>query len=154
VHNVQIGLAGVVGVYATLHAHLGGTALPGFDAARRDILRADIVGPATQVFALLTLGKRTELAFEIADVGVIDIAIDDIAHRVAVDRLAQLVGLRHHVREVQPARVEQACDIRFRQLAARATATDDSAYISGYRDRWRHGSQQLRVNSGYRVLLA
>jgi hypothetical protein len=102
-HDVEVGLAGVVGVNPALHAHLGGAPLPGFDAAAGDVLAGDIVGAPAQVLAVLALGKCAELALEITDVGVVDIAIDDVTDRVAIDLSPQLIGTGHHMGKIRAA---------------------------------------------------
>ena len=48
---------------------------------------------------------------EIADVGVVDVAGDDVAHRVADTSRAQVVGRRADGGEVAPARLEQSRDV-------------------------------------------
>src|SRR5205823_12102814 len=88
----QIGGAGIFRVDAALQADLGGAALPGFLAAPDDLVHVEIVGPAAQILAELALRESAELAAEIADVGVVDVAGDDIGDRLAVDLAAQPVG--------------------------------------------------------------
>jgi len=44
--------------------------------------RATVVRPAAQILGQLALGERAELALEVADVRVVDVAVDDEAHRV------------------------------------------------------------------------
>ena len=54
-------------------------------ARRGDLVEVEIVGPAAQVLAELALGEGAELAAEVADVGVVDVAVDDVADGVAAD---------------------------------------------------------------------
>ena len=82
--NIQIGGTGVLGVDATLHAHLGCTAIPCLDTATCDLIEVEVVGRTSQIFAELPLGERAELTLEVADVGVVDIAIHDVGDLVAV----------------------------------------------------------------------
>src|SRR5690625_1665815 len=76
--NIEVSLAGVLGVDAALHAHFGGPALPGLGDSAVNLLRRQVIGPAAQVLAQLALGKGAELALEVADVGVVDVAVDDV----------------------------------------------------------------------------
>ena len=79
----EIGRAGVFRVDAALQADFGGAALPGFLAAPDDLVEVEIVGPAAQIFAELALREGAELAAEIADIGVVDVAGDDVGDGVA-----------------------------------------------------------------------
>ena len=77
------------------------------------------------------LGEGAELASVGADVGVVDVAVDDVGDRVADAPGAQLVRRPADSREVRPARVEQYYDIRLVQaLSLRDTSQHP-------RDRWR-----------------
>ena len=105
--NVQIGLPRVIGMNAALHAHFGRAALPCLAGSAHDFLAADIVGFATQVLAVLALGKRAELAFEITHVGVIDIAVDHVTDPVTADFPAQGVRRAHHKGKLGAAHAEQ-----------------------------------------------
>src|SRR4029453_14411921 len=89
---VQVGRAGVFRMDAALQADLGGAALPRLLAPPDDLVHVEVVGPASQVFAELALREGAELAAEIADVGVVDVAGDDVGDGVAVDAPAQIVG--------------------------------------------------------------
>ena len=82
VDDAQVGVAGVRRVDAALHAHLGGAALPGLAHAARDLGGVEVVGRIA-VALLAALGEGAELAAEGADVRVVDVAVDDEAHRVA-----------------------------------------------------------------------
>ena len=84
----KIGLAGVVRVDAALQADFGGAARPGFRRAPLDFLQAEIVGFAAQIGGEFALGEGAELATEVADIGVVDVACDDVGHGVAVDARA------------------------------------------------------------------
>ena len=77
--DVEIGLAGVVRVDAALQADLGRAPLPGFAGAARDLLEIHLVGHAAKILGQLALGERAEAAVEVADVGVVDVAIDHVA---------------------------------------------------------------------------
>ena len=88
----EIGGAGVLGVDAALQAHFGGAAFPGLLDAADDLVHVEVVGPAAQVLAELALREGAELAAEIADVGVVDVAGHDISDGVARHLSAQPVG--------------------------------------------------------------
>ncbi len=117
----KIGGAGIFGVDAALQAHFGGAALPGFLDAADDLVHIEVVGPAAQVLAELALREGAELAAEIADVGVVDVAGDDIGDRVARDLAAQPVGGLAHRGELVAARREQANDVGFGKRFAGAS---------------------------------
>src|SRR4029453_17245311 len=87
-----VGLAGVVGMDAALQADLGGAALPRLDGAARHFFQREIVGLAAQVVVRAALGEGAEAAAEVADVGVVDVAVDDVGNDAAANRLAQGVG--------------------------------------------------------------
>ena len=60
--DVEIGLAGVVGMDAALQADFGGAALPGLARAAHDLLEREVVGRAAQVGrACLPLEKAQKL---------------------------------------------------------------------------------------------
>ena len=60
---------------------------------------------------MASLGEGAELAAVGADVGVIDVAVDDVGDGIAAARPAQRVGRAAHGREVRPARLEQPDDL-------------------------------------------
>ena len=68
-------------------------------ARRCDLVEGEIVGRAAQVLVRAALREGAELAAEVADVGVVDVAVDDVAHDVAADRAAQRVGRARDVRD-------------------------------------------------------
>ena len=61
------------------------------------------------------LGEGAELAAVGADVGVVDVAVDDVGDRVADAPGAQLIGCPADGREVRPPRIEQRHDVRLVQ---------------------------------------
>src|SRR5215469_8116039 len=107
----QIGRPGVFGVDAALQANLGGTPLPGFLDPPTDLGKIEVIGTAAQILAELAFRESAELAAEITDVGVVDVAGHDIAHDVAVDPLPELVGGFAYLGEGVAARLEQADDV-------------------------------------------
>src|SRR4051794_24289934 len=121
----KIGGAGVFRVDAALQADLGGAALPGLLAAPDDLVHVEVVRLPAQILAELALREGAELAAEIADIRVVDVAGDDVGHRVAVHLTAQPIGGGADNVELVPARLEQADDIRFGQRLAGAGAAYD-----------------------------
>jgi hypothetical protein len=109
-------------VDAALQADLGGPAVPGFERAPFDFVEIEDVRAAAQVLAQLAFGEGAELAFEIADVGVVDVAVDDVGDGVAGGGAAQLVGGGGDAREVVATGSEQANDVGFAETAACAGA--------------------------------
>ena len=127
--NIEIGLPGVIRMNTALHTDFSGSALPGLDTPPGDSFSTDIVGTAAQVFTQLALGERTELAFEVTDIGVVDIAIDHIANGIAAALSPQLIGLADKVSEVISPAVEQPRYVALVQCSNVAAAGDDLAYV-------------------------
>src|SRR5579863_8014302 len=99
--DTEISRARVLGVDAALQTDLGRPALPGFFAAPDDLVPIEIIRPAAQVLAELAFRERAKLATEVADIGIVDVAGDDVADRVAVRRTAQPVrGVADRVESV------------------------------------------------------
>ena len=92
---VEIGLSCVVGMDSTLHTDLGSAALPCVDAAPSYFFGTYVIRLTAQILAATAFRKSTELTFEIADVGVIDIAVNHIADCVARHLFAQRVCFGH-----------------------------------------------------------
>ena len=86
--EVEVRRAGQLGVDAALHADLGGAQLPGLLGAVGDLLE----GEAEGVGVGAALGERAEAAADVADVGEVDVAVDDVGHLVAHGVAAQVVG--------------------------------------------------------------
>src|SRR5215472_9839178 len=89
--DLHVGSTRVIRMNAALQADFGGTARPGLAGAALDFGEIEIVGAPAQVLAELPLGEGAELAAEIADVGVVYVAVDYVCDDVAVDGGAQLV---------------------------------------------------------------
>ena len=117
---------------AALHAHFRGAALPRFPRAALDFLVAEVVGAPAQVFRQLALGEGAELALEVADVGVVDVAVHDERNHIAVGLLAQKVGGLHHGVEVVAARLDQADDLLLIQRLASLCAFEDAEQARGH----------------------
>src|SRR5215469_4937020 len=92
--NVEVFGAGVARMDAALHADFGGAPRPGLAHAPFDLAERDIVWPTAQRLAHLAFGEGAEATFEITDVGVVDIAGNDVGNDVTVAGLPQLVGRR------------------------------------------------------------
>ena len=91
--DLQIGLTGVQRMNSALQADFCRTAIPRLAAASEDFVEGQIIGSPAQVFTQLAFGKSAELAFEVADIGVIDIAINHVADTVTIAFKPQLVCL-------------------------------------------------------------
>jgi len=107
----QVGLAGIVGMDAALHADFGRAAIPCLGRTPRDFGEIEIVRDASQRLMGLALGEGAEAAFIAADIGVVDVAVDGIGDDVAVDLGAQAVGRIGHELEVDAAGAEQGDDL-------------------------------------------
>src|ERR1700690_901728 len=85
----------------------------------------EIVRSTAQILAQLAFRERAELAAEIADVRVVDIAIDDVADAVAGHRRAKPVRRLADPPEILPARREEPDDFVLEEFVPRARALDD-----------------------------
>ncbi len=77
--DVDVVVAVEVGVNAALHADFGRAALFGFANPPADLFQGEQVGIAAQVERERALGEGAEATLEGADVGVVDVAVDDEA---------------------------------------------------------------------------
>ena len=66
------------GVDSALHADLGGADVPRLGGPLHDV----VVGQAERVGIRAPLGERAESAAGVADVGEVDVAVDDVGHLV------------------------------------------------------------------------
>ena len=85
--QVEVGRARELGVDAALHAHLGRAELPRLLGAVGDLVQRQRV----RVGVGAPLGERAEPAADVADVGEVDVAVDDVGDLVA-DGLAGAGG--------------------------------------------------------------
>ena len=76
--DIEISLACVLGMDATLQTNLCRPSLISLSSSPHNFIRRQIVRPPPEIFAHLTFGKCAKLAFEVADVGVIVVAINAI----------------------------------------------------------------------------
>ena len=114
----QIGRSRIGRVDAALQADFHRATIPRLERPSLDFFELEVIGPPAQIFAELALGKGAELATEITDIGVVDVAGDDVAHRVAAMRGAQRVGRRAHDMKGIAAACEQRDDFIFVQRSA------------------------------------
>src|SRR5208283_2224684 len=95
----------------------------------------------------LTLGEGAKLAAIGADIGVVDVAVDDIADNFAPHSLAELVGCGDDTAAVGVARGEQPHDFCRIQAGAGLSASDNALDRRVNRDRmcrW-HPRSHLRT---------
>ena len=93
--EVEVRRTGELGVDAALHADLGRAELPGLLGAVGDLLQRQRVGVGVGA----ALGERAEPAADVADVGEVDVPVDDVGHVVADGLPAQRVGELHDLVE-------------------------------------------------------
>src|SRR5262249_24030018 len=87
--NVEIFGAGVARRDAPLQPAFGGAAPPRLAPTPLDLAEREIIRPAAQRLADLAFGEGAEATFEIANVGVVDIAGDDVGNDVTIGGLPQ-----------------------------------------------------------------
>ena len=127
-HRAQdrdVGLAGIGRVDAALQAHLGRALGHRFARTLGDFLEVEIVGFVAKARLAAGLGKGAERAGVRADVGVVDVAIDDVGHLVAHRRCAQAVRRLDDRLRIRAARGEERGDVRLVQLVAVCRAAED-----------------------------
>ena len=121
--NAEIGLAGVIRMDAALKADFGRAPLPRLGRAANDFLKSKVIRRAAQRLMLFALGEGAERAAVGAYVGVVDVAVDDVADGVAADSSAKLIGRGDNAPVIGVARREQPHDlgcVQTRRLLARA----------------------------------
>ena len=130
---------------AALHADFGGSPVPGLGDAAADLVEVEVVGPAAQVLGEPALGEGAELAFEVADIGVVDVAVHHIGDNVAREPRADPVGRLGDGVEVIVAGLEQPHDSGFVEPRARFGIREDCRDIDARRapPQDRFGRRQL-----------
>ena len=123
--NGEIGLAGIIRMYAPLQANLGRAFLPGLGDAPLDFSQGQVIAALAQVLSHAPLGKGAETAAEIADIGVVDVPVDNVSNRITVDLTAQFVGCLPDLDIIRSACVEQACNLGFSQAVSGKHLIDD-----------------------------
>ena len=116
---------------AALHANLARPPVPGFSGPPPDLGEAQIVRPAAQIFAQPAFGKGAELATVIADIGVVDVAVDRVGDDGAVHLGPQRVGGGANLRNLGAAALHQADDLRRAESFAAARPRQDFRNLSG-----------------------
>src|SRR6185295_2864267 len=91
-NDAKIGLPRIAGTDAALQTHLGSAALPGLAGAPADLGGVEVVGGVAMAEVVSPLRKGAELAAIGADVGVVDVAVDDVGDGGANGARAQRVG--------------------------------------------------------------
>src|SRR4029434_10244856 len=109
--DLHVSLAGETRLDASLHADLGRAAIPGFARAPGDFVERQGVRATAQVLAQLPFRERAELALEVADVGVVDVAADDVRDGVAAHLAPKRVGCRAYLGALVAARSKQPNEI-------------------------------------------
>src|SRR5580765_6815444 len=117
---------------SALQTDLGRAALPGLLAAAHDLLVRHEVRRAAQVRRQLPLREGTEPAAEVADVRVLDVARDDVRHRVAADLAPELIGGRKDTVALVSSRAKEAHDFLLAELC---TSVDRQRVPRNERDR-------------------
>ena len=97
---------------AALEADFGRASLPGLGRAADDFIDSKVIGRATQRLMRLALGEGAERAAIGAYVGVVDVAVDDVADGVAADSSAKLIGCGDNAAVIRVARRETSSKAR------------------------------------------
>src|ERR1700730_12157272 len=118
---------------AALKADFGRAPLPRCDRAANDFLKSEILRRATQRLMCLALGEGAERAAIGAYVGIVDVAVHDVADGVTADSAAKLIGCGDNAAVIGVARREHAHDLGRVQTRASLCALVDA------RKRWIDG---------------
>ena len=124
VQYIEIGLASVIRVNSTLHADLGRASPPGFTTAPGNLFGTDIVGSSAQILTLFALGEGTELALEITHIGVVNIAIYNVADAITLGGCPQPICSGHHIGKFVSACFKQPGNLGLAQIPPSLTPTD------------------------------
>ena len=116
--DVEICGARVFRVDAALETDFRGAARPRLGDAPAHLVEREIIGAPAQVRRQLALGEGAELAAVGAHVGIVDVAVDDIAHERSDALGAHAVGGCAHLVELAAARSKKPHDVRFGKLRA------------------------------------
>src|SRR3984893_10307336 len=115
---------------AALHANFGGAARPSLGGATAHFIERQIVRLAANRSRRLSLGERTEGTFVFADIGVVDVTIDDVADRIATDFLPERVSRAGDFTDFAMARAEQALDRRNVEPFLAKRSADDTINVA------------------------
>ena len=132
---------------AALKADFGRAPLPRLGRAANDFLKSKVIRRAAQRLMLFALGEGAERAAIGAYVGVVDVAVDDVADGVAARRSAKLIGCGDNAAVIGVARREQPYDLGCVQAGAALSALDDALdrWIDGARMNCRQGRSDFRA---------
>src|SRR6185295_19243131 len=120
----QIGFTGVSRMNSALQADFDRATVPSLAGAAHDLVEREVVGATAQMLVRLALRKGAEGAAVGADIRVIDVAGDDVAHAVAAGCRAQRIGRRADFAKALAARRKQRDQIRLTEPAARDRMLD------------------------------
>ena len=110
--EVEVGGAGQLRVDAALHAHLGRPERPGLLGPVGDLVQGQRVGVGVGA----ALRERAEPAADVADVGEVDVPVDDVGDLVADGLAAQVVGQPDHLVEQRALGGDQGERVLVRQV--------------------------------------
>ena len=131
--NLNVCGSAVTRMNAALHAHFARATLPGLTRAARDLGEREFVGPATKILAHLAFRESAEAAFEVTDVGVVDVARDHVRDGLTIAGLPQFVGGRADRRKLVPATAKQPHDVGFTERdAGLGPCQDRGEFIADY----------------------
>src|SRR5579859_684117 len=142
-HDLEVRLTGETRMNPALQTHLRGAHGRRLTRAPCNLSEVQIVGGPTQIRVAAALGERTEPAMIEADVGVVNVAVDDVSHGVAHHLRSQRVGSRHHGVEIAPRSAEQSDHLRFCQY--RPVARGREYPLDPRRTFWTRGTQGMHL---------
>ena len=87
----EVGVAVEGGVNAALQADLAGAAIPRLPCSLADLVEIEQIARPSQL-AGPSLGECAEPAAIKTDVGVVDVAVDDVSHRLASKISSAIIG--------------------------------------------------------------
>src|ERR1700684_4123817 len=100
---------------AALEADFGRASLPRFGRAAHDLIEGKVIRRAPQRLMRFAFGEGAERAAIGAHVGIVDVAVDDVADDIAADRPAKLIGCGDNALVIGVARCEQPYELWFLQ---------------------------------------
>jgi hypothetical protein len=111
--EVEVRRGGQLGVDAALHAHLGRAELPRLLGPVGHLVERERVGVGVGA----PLRERAEPAADVADVGEVDVAVDDVGDLVTHGLAAQVVGQPAHLLQQRPLGRHQGQRVLVGQVA-------------------------------------
>src|SRR5947209_11895976 len=122
---------------SALHTDLGGAAVSSFYHTLHHLAYSQLVRLPAQIFGEPALGEGAELAAKVADVGVIDVAIDDVGHVIAVPGSPLLVGQQPKMLQLGPASRKECLYLTFLEPATAFGARQHRRYFRTHHGRGR-----------------